>query len=75
MTRTLPLIDELEAALNSGTDSRRIEMLTRITDLFVAASDDQISVFDDAMVRLVSKPRRAPGWRIGWRRSRTRRPM
>jgi uncharacterized protein (DUF2336 family) len=58
MMRTLPLIDELEAALNSGTDSRRIEMLTRITDLFVGGasrySDEQIGVFDDVMVRLVS---------------------
>jgi uncharacterized protein (DUF2336 family) len=58
MMRTLPLIDELEAALNSGTNSRRIEMLTRITDLFVSGagrySDEQIGVFDDVMVRLVS---------------------
>jgi uncharacterized protein (DUF2336 family) len=56
--RNLPLIDELEAALNSGTNSRRIEMLTRITDLFVGSasrySDEQIGVFDDVMVRLVS---------------------
>ena len=58
MTRTLPLIDELEAALNSGTNSRRIEMLTRITDLFVDGAtrytEEQIGVFDDVMVRLVS---------------------
>jgi uncharacterized protein (DUF2336 family) len=54
--RTLPLLDELEAALASGTNSRRIEMLTRITDLFVGGakrfSEDQIGVFDDVMVRL-----------------------
>jgi uncharacterized protein (DUF2336 family) len=58
MTRTLPLIDELEAALSSGTNSRRIEMLTRITDLFVGGagrySEEQIGIFDDVMVRLVS---------------------
>jgi uncharacterized protein (DUF2336 family) len=58
MIRTLPLIDELEAALTSGTNSRRIEMLTRITDLFVGGaarySEEQIGVFDDVMVRLVS---------------------
>jgi uncharacterized protein (DUF2336 family) len=58
MMRTLPLIDELEAALTSGTNSRRIEMLTRITDLFVGGaarySEEQIGVFDDVMVRLVS---------------------
>ena len=56
--RNLPLIDEIEAALNSGTNSRRIEMLTRITDLFVGSasrySDEQIGVFDDVMVRFVS---------------------
>ncbi len=57
MIRTLPLLDELEAALNSGTNTRRIEMLTRITDLFVGGaqrySQEQIGVFDDVMVRLV----------------------
>jgi uncharacterized protein (DUF2336 family) len=58
MMRTLPLIDELETALASGTNSRRIEMLTRITDLFIGGaarySEEQIGVFDDVMVRLVS---------------------
>jgi uncharacterized protein (DUF2336 family) len=58
MLRTLPLIDELETALTSGTNARRIEMLTRITDLFVGGaarySEDQIGVFDEVMVRLVS---------------------
>jgi uncharacterized protein (DUF2336 family) len=58
MMRTLPLIDELEAALSSGTNTRRIEMLTRVTDLFVGGaprySDEQIGVFDDVMIRLVS---------------------
>jgi uncharacterized protein (DUF2336 family) len=58
MTRTLPVIDELEAALNSGTNARRIEMLTRITELFMGGasrfSDEEIGVFDDVMFRLVS---------------------
>jgi hypothetical protein len=36
--QTLPIIDELEAALASGTNARRIEMLTRITDLFVGGA-------------------------------------
>ena len=56
--QTLPIIDELEAALASGTSARRIEMLTRITDLFVGGaprfSETQTGVFDDVMVRLVS---------------------
>jgi uncharacterized protein (DUF2336 family) len=58
MMRTLPLIDELEAALTSGTTARRIEMLTRVTDLFVGGaarySEEQIGIFDDVMVRLMS---------------------
>jgi uncharacterized protein (DUF2336 family) len=58
MMRTLPLIDELEAAVSAGNDLRRIEMLTRITDLFIGGaerfSEDQIGVFDDVMARLVS---------------------
>jgi uncharacterized protein (DUF2336 family) len=58
MMSTFPLLDELEAALASGTNTRRIEMLTRITDLFVGGaarfSEDQIGLFDDIMVRLVT---------------------
>ena len=56
--QTLPIIDELEAALAGGTNARRIEMLTRITDLFVGGAprftEAQTGVFDDIMVRLVS---------------------
>jgi uncharacterized protein (DUF2336 family) len=56
--RTPPLLDELEAALVSGSVERRIDILTRITDLFVGGaerySDDQVGVFDDVMVRLVT---------------------
>jgi hypothetical protein len=55
---TQPLLDELEAALASGTDARRIEMLMRIADLFVRGmpnySEDQIALFDDVMGRLLS---------------------
>ena len=58
MLRTLPLIDELKAALASGTNARGIEMLTRLTDLFVDGasrySEEQIGIFDDVMARLVS---------------------
>ena len=57
MSRTLPLSDELEAALSTGSDARRVEILTRLTDLFVGAaerySDEQVGVFDDIMARLV----------------------
>jgi uncharacterized protein (DUF2336 family) len=56
--RTLPILDELEAALTSGNVPRRIDILSRVTDLFVNNaenySDEQIGVFDDVMARLVS---------------------
>src|SRR5579862_1214952 len=56
--QTQALLDELEAALASGTDVRRVEMLTRITELFVNGlpnySEDQIGLFDDVMGRLLS---------------------
>lgn len=58
MMRSLTLLDELEAALASGSNARRIEILTRITDLFLGGassySEDQIGVFDDIMARLVT---------------------
>jgi uncharacterized protein (DUF2336 family) len=56
--RTLPLLDELEAALASGSIDRRIDILTQITDLFINGaeyfSEDQVGVFDDVMARLVN---------------------
>ena len=56
--RTLPLLDELEGALASGNINRRIDILTRITDLFINGADryseDQVGVFDDVMARLVN---------------------
>jgi uncharacterized protein (DUF2336 family) len=58
LMRTLPLLDELEAALGSGNINRRIDILTKVTDLFINGaerySEDQISVFDDIMARLVT---------------------
>jgi uncharacterized protein (DUF2336 family) len=56
--RSLPLLDELEGALASGDINRRIDILTRITDLFINGaerySEDQVGVFDDIMARLVN---------------------
>jgi uncharacterized protein (DUF2336 family) len=56
--RTLPLLDELEAALASGNIPRRVDILGRIADLFVHGaehySQDQVNVFDDVMARLVN---------------------
>jgi uncharacterized protein (DUF2336 family) len=56
--RSQPLLDELEAAVAAGTNARRIQILTRVADLFVNGaghySEDQIALFDDVMVRLLS---------------------
>jgi uncharacterized protein (DUF2336 family) len=56
MTNKPSLIDELEHALASGTDAHRVEMLTRITDLFLAGasrySDVQINLFDEVITKL-----------------------
>jgi uncharacterized protein (DUF2336 family) len=56
MTTKSSLIDELEQALASGTDAHRVEMLTRITDLFLAGasrySDVQINLFDEVITKL-----------------------
>jgi uncharacterized protein (DUF2336 family) len=55
---TLPLIDELESALTSGSISRRVDILSRVTDLFLNGaknySDDQVALFDDVMARLIT---------------------
>jgi uncharacterized protein (DUF2336 family) len=52
------LIDELERALASGSDAQRNEMLSRITDLFVASagrhSVEQIGLFDEVIIKLAT---------------------
>jgi uncharacterized protein (DUF2336 family) len=59
MKKTAPrsLLDELEAAIQSGSSKRRTEMLTRITDLFVdnapRVNDAQVGVFDDVFEHLI----------------------
>src|SRR6516164_8175346 len=58
MTSRSSLILELEQALAAGTQEHRVEMLTRITDLFLAGanrySDVQINLFDEVMTKLTS---------------------
>lgn len=52
------LIDELEDALEQATPEKRSNALWRITDLFIASADvyadDQITLFDDVIGRLVT---------------------
>jgi uncharacterized protein (DUF2336 family) len=52
------LIDELERALSTGSEAQRLEMLTRMTDLFVAdanrLSTEQINLFDELLTKFVA---------------------
>ncbi len=58
MITTISLIDDLERALTHGTDAHRVEMLSRITDLFFAGafqySPNQISLFDEVIGKLAA---------------------
>jgi len=59
MAVSIPVIDELEAALQSGSMTRRTEMLRRVTNLFLGTPDnfskEQVSLFDDVMSRLMTQ--------------------
>ena len=52
------LLDELASALASGSNARRIEMLSRVTDLFLGSAetytDDQVNLFDEVIGKLAS---------------------
>jgi len=58
MTTKASLIDDLERALAGGTNPQRIEILSRITDLFMTSAghhtDEQIVLFDEVMVKLAT---------------------
>jgi uncharacterized protein (DUF2336 family) len=58
-TASTALIVELESAVKGGTSERRIQMLRQVTDLFLSDADrlneNQISVFDDVLVRLTEQ--------------------
>jgi len=53
------LLDELEATLACGNVQRRLKILQRVTDLFVAGSrrysDAEIAVFDDVLTRIAAE--------------------
>jgi len=53
------LLVELEAAIKSGSQDKRVETLRRVTDLFLSDADRmneaQISVFDDVLVHLIQR--------------------
>jgi len=53
------LIDELDAQLKNGTKAERVDILQRITDLFLVnagvAAKEHVEVFDEVMIRLMEK--------------------
>ncbi len=58
MTTPLSLIDELERALASGTNEKRLQTLWRITDLFISGAEhyspEQIGLFDDVIGKIAA---------------------
>lgn len=56
-TATQSLILELDAALSTATNHRQLEILRRVTDLFIIGADgyneDQVAIFDDVIARLI----------------------
>src|SRR4051795_5208239 len=56
MTAPSSLLDDLEKALGAGSNAQRIEMLSRINDLFVGDahrySAVQIDLFDEVIAKL-----------------------
>ncbi|WP_170149469.1 DUF2336 domain-containing protein [Rhodoplanes roseus] len=59
MTTSRTIIEELEEALSNRAIGYRAEALRRITDLFLGSAadygEDEISLFDDVMVRLIGE--------------------
>jgi uncharacterized protein (DUF2336 family) len=60
--QAISIIDELEDAVRSGSSSKRIETLRRVTDLFLAQGEslgeEQIGVFDHVLSHLVVRVER-----------------
>jgi uncharacterized protein (DUF2336 family) len=53
------LVKDLETAVQSGSSERRVEMLRKMTDLFLSDADrlneQQIKVFDDVLLRMMER--------------------
>jgi len=51
------LISELDAALSKASDSQHLQILRRVTDLFLVGAgtytDEQVAIFDDVIGRLI----------------------
>ena len=59
MATELSLIAELEGTFASGSPAKQVEILRRVTDLFLAGaenySDDQVDLFDGVIFRLAER--------------------
>jgi uncharacterized protein (DUF2336 family) len=58
MANTDSLFDDLELALEGGSESQRVEMLSRVTDLFFAGASrytaEQVALFDEVIGKLAA---------------------
>jgi uncharacterized protein (DUF2336 family) len=58
MTTQTSLIEDLERALAGGSNAQRIDMLSRITDLFMAGANrysvEQVDLFDEVIAKLAT---------------------
>ncbi len=58
MSRAVAIISEVELALHDASSNKRMDMLRRVTDLFVSEADhfsaDQTALFDGVLGQLVS---------------------
>ena len=54
-----PIIEDLERAVASGSSEKRVDIMRRVTDLFLSAptklTKEQVSLFDDVITRLIER--------------------
>ena len=59
MSVSRSVLDELDAALQSGSIAKRTELLRRVTDLFLSGAEnysvEQVALFDDVMSRVITQ--------------------
>jgi uncharacterized protein (DUF2336 family) len=57
MPAELGIVDEVDAAISTGSAERRLETLSRVTDLFLSSAvglnSEQIELFDNVLERLI----------------------
>jgi uncharacterized protein (DUF2336 family) len=57
MPPELAIVDEVEAAINTGSAEKRLETIHRVTDLFLSSAvklnSEQIELFDNVLERLI----------------------